>query len=337
MTTLEIADRFQPEFKAVINFLGPAEDFTHNAPLAKPLQSRDYQIYLTLPARKIGGFTDPSKVVMADIKKDPEKDIASFVVRNDNQSYQQLRKSAEKNPLAASLLGEYFPDPYYFDQTLGWVAVEKLIGLEGQAVVNHFQNPAFCELYAQQALTLTVRAYQAGLKLGDVCFVGGTNCMVEPNTAKIKLIEPETLEILLKAWQGSFDRSLGRVILEELRVGSYQRIGKPPVDKSAEARFLFSLCKLASQYPEWDTMHDLTLSPDCFVYIRHMSKVDPDFDKIPFNQQMKQSSDFFYNSGFRKTVNPALTDSIRRDDFSTFNQVLRQPYGFEILTPYSRR
>src|SRR5689334_9194976 len=97
MLTSEIIDQFQPEFRTVFSYLGSADDFSRTTSLVSPISSRNYQLHLARPNREIG-FSVPSKVVMTDIKKDPQTEVASFVVRNDNKYYQQLRDLAEKNP-----------------------------------------------------------------------------------------------------------------------------------------------------------------------------------------------------------------------------------------------
>ncbi len=253
--------------------------------------------------------------------ENPDKNSFSCVIRNNPADGKQYQENIAKHPSIA----DYVPKLY--EITDKWVVMEKLSGLELEEVTEKFKTDAeFRRQYAHHAYDLIEKTAQEGIKLNDVKFIDGHNCMVNPHTGEIKVIEQQSLHP-----QTLF--SPKEIITDTLfREMDQVKSRKEKLDP-AEINLVFQMVEkaFANNRPE-----------DLYIKSRVVKPTHPGYKNAWFMQNFEELSDEehrkilnhpkmrdaytvnFHGTGFTKTFSPELVSAVLAGDAETFDKLIRE-------------
>ncbi len=234
----------QPEIEAAMQALGPAKPPEQHYPMPITVRSRDYQLNLRYPGHKTSRRR--SQVVIVDVLKGEHGPLAAFVLRSQKDQPSTLPARSRQNSKLAALLTDYGPQQYSANDQLAWNAEECLRGVERYDLQKQLANDPFASQYAQQAVICMQRAIDTRVTLQDANFSDGLNCIANPQTGELKLIEPNNFTPL--GPRQTPDQAFGLHLISELGVAANH--------DQAVRRFFFLFCYHAQQLPYWDQVAD---------------------------------------------------------------------------------
>ncbi len=127
-----------------------------------------------------------AEVVLASIHN--KQATFDCVLRDSVRDAEEYRENLEKNPAVAKFV------PKLYDVVGKWAVLEKIAGLELRGITERLDtDPDFTEKYAAEAFSLIQKTAQEHLRLDDVKFADGHNCMADPETGAVQLIEQKAV------------------------------------------------------------------------------------------------------------------------------------------------
>lgn len=281
-----------------------------------------------------GKFRRPSKIPASESdvffvevsKADSDSSVASFVLRDEIERAVALRVIASAQPQVNTLLDRYYPKLYYQDSHSSWTAVERLIGVEEEDLVALLADKSFRRQYALKAYQLIIDSTALNLSLGDVVFANGHNCIVNPQTAEIKLVEPNNL---LPKNPGETPSELAaRQIFQELENGYDRRMIKileeggreeEIFDNSLKRPFIYSLMRLTRRVNNWQDFKVMRDSD----FREYIVSVDQEFTNQPLIRQLQREEEFFQTHTLFAGFSLQLIKAVEEGDFETFDELVK--------------
>lgn len=222
------------------------------------------------------------------------------------QKHQEIVKN---HPGVRSLL------PRQYDVVGDWAVLERLSGLELEELKDRMDtDPDFVVKYAGEAWNAIQSILGEGLETQDVRFAIGHNVMVNPDSAKVRLVEQTSLSQSPRGYSGN--ERLTRILMNELE-GANQY-------SDSQLRFLISLFGKAIEANDPNQL---------FVRGREIKKGHPDFEDIwksYYGGRMIVKSEAsnkpwylesttteppetlgYWEQGVTRTFSPAFWDSVR--------------------------
>jgi hypothetical protein len=202
--------------------------------------------------------------------------------------------------------------------------MERLAGLElGELIEKINSDRAFLLKYATETVSLIEQATNEGLRLCDIKFHQGHNCMVNPETAKIRLIELQTLRHQ-QDWQPN------ELIADQI-MGELYSLGGRKEKHTHQIAFLFQVLRLLRDRMD---LNDLFMRPIHIRpthpqyrnawYIQNWEALsDEQYERILANPNTREN--FTINNsglGHTKGLHPEIIGSVMQDNFDVFSQLL---------------
>jgi len=262
-------------------------------------------------------------VAIIDIK-DRDENIFSCVIRDKPEDAETYLKNVSEKPIIA----EYTPKLYRI--TDNWVIMEKLSGLELEEVTDKIKaDEDFAEKYASNVYTLIEKTAESGLILNDVMFVDGHNCMVDPGTGEIKIIEQRSLnpQSILNTKEIITDKLFSEI--NQIR-NALVRNELDGTDQSIIS-FMFQVLRkvLASNKSEDLYIKSRAVKPThprykTSWYIQNMEKLsDKEHQNILNNPNLRETYTVnFRGSGYTETFSPEFINAIDNNNLAEFRKLI---------------
>lgn len=237
---------------------------------------------------------------------DGDREEFSCVLRNDPESSEKYLQVIQEKPFVATLV------PKLYGVMGDWVVMEKLSGLELQELTDKLaSDPSFLKKYARTAYQVIKETSEAGLRLRDVEFGGAHNTIVDPESAEIRIVEQDTIDLYKK--RPSNQLVTGQVLKELSQTVKHK-------DRSKE--FVFELVKLASKdIGDEQLYYQATeIGPDHPDYMKTYFTVNHKYPEEGYKVPVTYGS--YDSSGMTIAISPDLVESVKNDQLDRFKEIM---------------
>ncbi len=270
-----------------------------------------------------------ANVGIVDIN-DVDGSVYSFVLRNKSHDAKKHQEIVKNHPGVRGLL------PRQYDIVGDWVVLERLQGLELEELLDRMDTDSdFVVKYAEEAWSTIQSVLGEGLETQDVRFAIGHNVMVNPESAKVRLIEQTSLSKSPRGYSGN--ERLTRMLMNELEGANEY--------SDSQLQFLISLFGKAIEVNDPNQL---------FVRGRAIKKGHPDFEDIwksyyggsmilksegndkPWYLEQRTTEPpetlGFWEQGVTRTFSPAFWDSVNAGSVEGLRDVLNSGAGRAEIT-----
>lgn len=237
---------------------------------------------------------------------DGDREEFSCVLRNDPESSNKYLQVIQEKPLVATLV------PKLYGVMGDWVVMEKLSGLELQELTEKLtSDPVFLKKYARTAYQVIKETAEAGLRLRDVEFGGAHNAIVDPESAEIRIVEQDTIDLYKKR---PSNQLIANQVLKELSQTVKHK------DRSQE--FVFELVKLASEDIGAEQLYfqATEIGPDHPDYRETYFSVNRKYPEDGYNVPIPTGS--YDLSGYTVAISPDLVESAENGQSDRFKEIM---------------
>lgn len=235
----------------------------------------------------------------------------SFVIKQSKDDIADYLDNVNANPTIA----EYVPTLY--DVQGRWAVMEKIDGLELKDLENQYaQDENFRKRYAKETTAAILSMARSGVSSNDIMFSNGHNCMVDPQTAKIKIVELGTLQPVSEEY-GTADEIVAEQLFKEARPWD-------GTDSLPSRQYYFELLReISKQVP----LQNLCKRP------RQIKSTHRDYEKVAGYVDLDMDTAVRYSDGRKpvlwtgirhetKGFSPDLIAAVQNDDFEAFSRLI---------------
>lgn len=256
-------------------------------------------------------------VVIIEIIK-PSGEKFSCVAKHNLYDANTYYEDVKRSPVIAGYI------PKYYGAVENWIVMERLEGLELEELIEKIKSDrTFLLKYATETVNLIERATSEGLRLCDIQFHQGHNCMIDSETARIRLIELQTL-------RHQSDWKSNELMADQILGELYSLGGRNEVHHHQIA-FLFQVLRLLRERMDLNNL---------FMRPIHVRPTDPRYRNAYYIQNWEALSDEQYEGilanpnlrenltvdnsclGYTKGLHPEIIKSVMDDNFEDFSQLL---------------
>lgn len=249
----------------------------------------------------------------------PDGTITPYVIKPRPMMYRERMHNA-----TASKIEGYAPRQH---APIGnWVVEERIFGLELDELEQKLESdPEFLDRYVSSVFQLIWRCSNRSFRLQDVTFINGHNCMVDPETLRIRLLEQSN--IFYYPHYGSseliteqlFDE-LSPVTIRPMNIDYAFRLLRLFFQVMNPREFFLRRRKIRPTHPDYKGLYDLVLKRELPIEVAEDGTI------------------FYYGSGFTRTFSKDMIEAIIRSDKRRFEQVfLSGNYVVDITDPKDSR
>jgi hypothetical protein len=252
--------------------------------------------------------------------KNPDGSTFSCVMRSGSDDAKSYLKYVSDEPAIA----DYLPKLYGIVDN--FAVMEKLNGLElGEILERIKTDKEFAEKYADNAYAFIEKTANLRVEMHDVMFVDGQNCMVNPDTGEIKIIEQKNLvpKSIYKPNELIADKLFGEINQISRNMDN--------VDPSRINLVFQLLCKaFDGNKPEelYEKSRSVRPTHPAYKgawYMRDYEKLsDEEHQKILNNPKMRDSTLTWLGNGYTKAFTPELIDAVSNNDIEAFKKLVKE-------------